>query len=64
MADEQKDQGASAPKKGGFGAFSQQYRDRWATKHPDAASTRPADGATPPAAPAAVDAADGGGSKA
>ena len=37
------------PKKGGFGAFSQQYRDRWATGHPG--KPQPADPAVPAPAP-------------
>mgnify|MGYP006156073995 CR=1 FL=1 len=33
---------APAPTKGGFGAFAQQYRDRWAAEHPNARPARPA----------------------
>lgn len=36
------------PKKGGFGAFAQQYRDRWVEGHPGAARP-PAGGAGAPA---------------
>lgn len=40
------------PKKGGFGAFSQQYRDRWAADHPNAKPAKPgADPAAPPTSP-------------
>jgi hypothetical protein len=28
-------------KKGGFGAFAEQYRERWAADHPDAARKAP-----------------------
>ena len=31
--------GSTEPKQGGFGAFAQQYRDRWAAGHPDAKPT-------------------------
>ena len=31
--------GSTEPKQGGFGAFAQQYRDRWAAGHPDAKRT-------------------------
>ena len=51
-ADEQKN---PSPSKGGFGAFSQQYRDRWATGHPGAA--QPAKPGTPAPAPSTGEAA-------
>ena len=38
---EPKPEGTLVPKKGGFGAFSQQYRDRWAAEHPDAKPSTP-----------------------
>lgn len=40
----------TTPKKGGFGAFSQQYRDRWSTNHPKPSS---ATDSPPPAIPGA-----------
>ena len=54
-ADEQKD---PSPNKGGFGAFSQQYRDRWATGHPGAGqSGQSAKPGTPAPAPSTGEAA-------
>ena len=48
-------QDAPQPKKGGFGAFSQQYRDRWAAGHPNnkpaTPGAAPADPPTEPTAP-------------
>lgn len=35
-SDPQKSSEPSEPKKGGFGAFAQRYRDRWAADHPQA----------------------------
>jgi hypothetical protein len=52
------------PKKGGFGAFADKYRDRWAANHPSArkedreatpAPERPASSHATPDAPATVD---------
>jgi hypothetical protein len=54
MSDASKPQDGTQPKKGGFGAFSQQYRDRWADKHPTPLKGRPATpptGAAEPGAP-------------
>ena len=34
MTDAQDRQDEARPRKGGFGAFSEQYRERWAVDHP------------------------------
>ena len=34
MTDAQDRQDEAQPRKGGFGAFAKQYRDRWAVDHP------------------------------
>lgn len=52
MSDAKDPQDRTTPKKGGFGAFSQQYRDRWAAGHPNAKRTREDDAAPPAPAPA------------
>ena len=51
MSDETNPQDATTPKKGGFGAFSQQYRDRWAANHPNAKKPGAEGGATPSSTP-------------
>ena len=45
MSDANTPQDPKTAKKGGFGAFSEQYRDRWASGHPDA---KKPGAATPP----------------
>jgi hypothetical protein len=40
MSDEREQQGATTPGKGGFGAFAQKYRDRWAANHPNPETTQ------------------------
>ena len=58
---------APPPKKAGFGAFADKYRDRWAAGHPDARkpggrdlppAAPPSDAPTTPATPRAADGAD------
>lgn len=52
MSDAPEDPKDAKPRKVGFGAFSQKYRDRWAADHPDPAQPAPeapADPATPDA---------------
>lgn len=54
MSDDTNPQDATTPRKGGFGAFSQQYRDRWAANHPNAKKTGVDGNSTPtPETPAA-----------
>ena len=55
------------PKKGTFGAFADQYRDRWAAGHPDARKpggrevpAKPASDAIAPTTPRAADGDDAG----
>ena len=56
MSDATDDRNDAKPTKGGFGAFSQKYRDRWAADHPGRPGAAVADtpaasdaGAQPPA---------------
>ena len=51
MTDAQDRQDEARPRKGGFGAFSEQYLERWAVDHP---KPKPA----PEVGPAASEAAD------
>lgn len=64
MSDETNQQDATTPKKGGFGAFSQQYRDRWAANHPNAKKASvdgsSASTSTPDAPAAAISRSDSG----
>jgi hypothetical protein len=46
MSDSNEQKDATTPKKGGFGAFADQYRDRWAANHPSTKKS-PGDGAAP-----------------
>lgn len=62
MSDAAGTQGDGTPKKGGFGAFSEKYRDRWATGHPnskrqggDATASPAPDAPGDPSAPPADD---------
>lgn len=43
-------------RKGGFGQFAEQYRARWAARHPNAPLREPGATTTEPAAPAPPDA--------
>jgi hypothetical protein len=43
-------------KTGGFGAFAQRYRDRWAAEHPNRSQTKPA--GDQPESSAGADASD------
>ena len=65
MTDAQDRKGAAQPRKGGFGAFAERYRERWATDHPKPTPTSDtgaaASEATGAHAPSA--AADGDGTK-
>ena len=56
MSDAKDQNDAATPKKGGFGAFSQNYRDRWAAGHPNA--KQPAASGNPQAAPTSDPAPD------
>lgn len=63
MTDAQDRPEGTQPRKGGFGAFAEQYRDRWAVDHPKPTPTPTPPPAAPPASDAtgadAPDAADG-----
>lgn len=50
MSDETNQQDATTRKKGGFGAFWQQYRDRWAANHPNAKKASVDDSSAPTSA--------------
>lgn len=47
MSDAAEDRKDAKPRKVGFGAFSQKYRDRWAVDHPGSARPEPEAAATP-----------------
>lgn len=51
MSDAAGTQGDGTPKKGGFGAFSEKYRDRWATGHPNSKRSGDATASPAPDAP-------------
>lgn len=57
MSDARSPENPPEAKKGGFGAFAQQYRDRWAANHPNAKPRDGADAADPAAGNAPPDAA-------
>jgi hypothetical protein len=57
MSDPKESRGPSEPKKGGFGAFAQKYRARWAAEHPHAGEAKPA--GDQPEPPTRTDAGDG-----
>ena len=56
MTDAQDRQDEARPRKGGFGAFSEQYRERWAVDHP---KPKPASDGGPAATEATGEAAPG-----
>jgi hypothetical protein len=57
MSDPKESRGPSEAKKGGFGAFEQKYRARWAAEHPNAGESKPAGGQPDPST--RTDASDG-----